>query len=503
MDGDCSLREAIIAANLDQAVDDCPAGNGTDIIDLPAGTYVLTIAGKNENAAHTGDLDLNSDLTIKGAGRAMTIIDADHLDRVLDISGGHTVQISGVGITGGRLTANIGGGILIDNGSTLNLSNSRVTGNGAANGGGGFYVNNSTLTVISSRVDHNITSVDGGGFHINNSTLTLTNSRVDHNEANAGGGMYVTGSILTLANSRIDSNTGNYIGGGIGINDSTMTVTNSHIDGNSGGYSGGGIDASTGTMTLTDSRIYSNTVIGTGGGIFLTLGTMTITNTQISSNISSTNTGGGISTGGILTLVNSTISGNHAASSGGGLDVRIHTAQLFNVTIANNTADSDGDDDGNGGGVYITPTDGLFTATHTIISGNIDNSSSADQHPDCSGLLIGEGYNLIEDTTGCTLGGDTTGTITGTSPNLGPLQDNGGDTLTHALLTGSPAIDAGNPAGCLDQADLSLTTDQRNYIRPADGGSGSARCDMGAYEFNSPGPASPADHVVYLPLVQK
>jgi predicted outer membrane repeat protein len=255
-------------------------------------------------------------------------------------------------------------------------------------------------------------------------------------------------------------------------------------------------------LTLTNSRVYSNTVNGTGGGIFLTLGTMIITNSQISSN-TSTNTGGGISSGGILTLVNSTISGNHAASSGGGIDVRIHTAQLFNVTIANNTTDSDGDDDGNGGGVYITPTDGIFTATHTIISGNIDNSPAADKHPDCSGLLIGEGYNLIEETTGCTLGGDTTGNITGTSPNLGPLQDNGGDMLTHALLAGSPAIDAGNAAGCLDQNGLPLSTDQRGFIRLVDGGSGSAICDIGAYEYDSPGPASPGDYVVYLPLIQK
>jgi CSLREA domain-containing protein len=503
MDGDCSLREAIIAANTDTGVDACLAGSGADIIELPAGAYILAIPGKNENFAEKGDLDLTTDLTIEGAGRTVTIIDANNLDRVLQISAGNTVQISGVGLTGGRLGANFGGGILVESGSTLLLTNSRVNSNDAA-GGGGIYVSDSTLTLTNSRVNGNNSTGEGGGIYVSNSTLTLTNSRVDGNDANsAGGGMLVSSSTLTLTDSRIDGNNGSYTGGGIDVESGTMTLTNSRINDNTAGYSGGGIDAGSGIMTLTNSRVYSNTVNGTGGGIFLTLGTMTITNSQISSN-TSTNTGGGISSGGTLTLVNSTISGNDAVSSGGGLDVRIHPAQLFNVTIANNTADSDGDDDGNGGGVYITPTDGLFTATHTIIGGNVDNSPTVDKHPDCSGLLTSEGYNLIEDTTGCTIDGDTTSNLTSISPNLGLLQDNGGLTLSQALLTGSPAIDAGNPAGCLDQAGLPLTTDQRNFIRPADGnGDTVSVCDMGAYEYNSPGPASPAGSVVYLPLIQK
>jgi CSLREA domain-containing protein len=504
MDGDCSLREAIIAANTDTTVDDCTAGSGTDIIDLPVGTYILAIPGKNENDAQTGDLDFNSDLTINGAGRTLTIIDADHLDRVLDISAGHTVQISGVGITGGRLTANVGGGILVDSSSTLILSNSRVTDNGAANGGGGFYINNSTLILTGSRVDHNVTPTDGGGFHVNNSTLTLTNSRVDHNDGNAGGGMIVSSSTLTLTDSRIDTNTSNYIGGGIGINGSTMTLTNSRINDNTAGYSGGGIDAGSGIMTLTNSRVYSNTVTGSGGGISLSLGTMTIIGSQVSTNTSGF-AGGGISNGGALTLVNSTMSGNKAVATGGGINVVIGTTSLYNVTITNNIADSNADDDGDGGGVYITLTDGTLTATHSIIGGNVDNSPASNQHPDCSGLLTSQGYNLIEDTTGCTIGGDTTGNVTGTSPNLGPLQNNGGQTLTHALLAGSPAIDAGNPAGCLDQAGLSLTTDQRDFARPVDGDSnGSVICDMGAYEYVSLGPpAPPTDYFVYLPFIQK
>jgi hypothetical protein len=109
-------------------------------------------------------------------------------------------------------------------------------------------------------------------------------------------------------------------------------------------------------------------------------------------------------------------------------------------------------------------------------------------------VLTAEGYNLIENTTGCTITGDTTGDVTGASASLGPLQNNGGQTLTHALQAASPAIDAGNPAGCVDQNNAPLTTDQRGYIRPVDGDSNaSAICDMGAFERLSPGAPTPTN----------
>jgi hypothetical protein len=100
--------------------------------------------------------------------------------------------------------------------------------------------------------------------------------------------------------------------------------------------------------------------------------------------------------------------------------------------------------------------------------------------------------------------GDLMGNITGASPNLGPLQNNGGLTFTQALLAGSPAIDAGNPAGCLDQTGLPLTTDPRGFIRPVDGdGNSVSVCDMGAYEDNPPGDSTPMTNWIYLPIIQK
>ncbi len=384
-DGDCSLREAIRAANTDAAVDGCAAGSGADTINLPAGNYVLTLAGAGEDAALTGDLDITEDLTIIGAGATNTGIDANGLDRVFEVwLFVNTVQISGVTIQGG-------------------------------NPGAG---------------------AQGGGIAALSGTLTLTNSRIRNNTGFSGGGISVEASaMLTLTNSRVEGNTADSLGGG------------------------GIYIPSTATALINNSVVSGNTAPNGGNG-------------------------GGILNSGTLTLVNSTFSGNSAAASGGGIH-STGTTSLFNVTIANNTADSNGDNVGDGGGIRLSG--GTVNFRNTIIGDNFDNSSPASQRPDCFGTLTGQGYNLIQNTTGCTIGGSATGNVTGVSPNLGPLQNNGGQTLTHALLAGSPAIDAGNPAGCVNQNGNTLTTDQRGFARPVDGdGNASAICDMGAYELGAP-----------------
>lgn len=103
LDGDCSLREAIRAANNDQVVDFCPAGNGADTIIVPAGTYPFdpALGTRGENAAATGDLDIMEDVTISGAGRVQTIIDAGGNDRVFDVLLNSVVTISDLTVTGG------------------------------------------------------------------------------------------------------------------------------------------------------------------------------------------------------------------------------------------------------------------------------------------------------------------------------------------------------------------------------------------------------------------
>jgi CSLREA domain-containing protein len=115
-DGDCSLREAIQAANTNSQVDACGPGSGADTITIPAGTYTLTIAGTGEDANATGDLDITDSLTINGAGAGTTIIRAhattgSGIDRVFDVIGAISVTISDVTLANGRCTSCNGGGI--------------------------------------------------------------------------------------------------------------------------------------------------------------------------------------------------------------------------------------------------------------------------------------------------------------------------------------------------------------------------------------------------------
>jgi len=200
-----------------------------------------------------------------------------------------------------------------------------------------------------------------------------------------------------------------------------------------------------------------------------------------------TQDGGGIYNTGTMTITNSTISGNGADGTGGGIVASFGTLTLNNVTIANNTADKNADSFGDGGGIRNNSS--LAYMKNILVAGNVDTGGQA---PDCSGTMTSLGHNLIQSTTGCTIT-LTTGDITNAAPLLGSLQANGGPTLTHALLSGSPAIDAGDSATC-------ATADQRGGVRPVDGnGDGNAICDIGAYEFGAMIPSA----WLYLPLVTR
>jgi hypothetical protein len=260
-----------------------------------------------------------------------------------------------------------------------------------------------------------------------------------------------------------------------------MTIATSTISGNTVSNDGGGI-VNEHTLTITDSTISDNTAPISGGGIyntsFVSTSTLTVTNSTISGN-ESNGDGGGIYNSETATFTNSTISGNSADGDGGGI-FNSSTVNLNNATITNNTADTDADELGDGGGVFVSAV-GTLTLGNTIIADNFDHSIFI-RHRDCSGSLFSLGYNLIRKINGCSLNGLNIN-LSRIAPLLGPLQDNGGATLTHALLAGSPAIDAGNPAGCKDADDVPLATDQRGYARPVDGNADTIiACDMGAFE---------------------
>lgn len=450
-DGDCSLREAIRAANLDAAVDACPAGSGADTITLSAGIYTLGIPGVEENAGQTGDLDIGADLTIAGIRADATIIDGNDLDRVIEILQLVNVQISDVTIRNGEIAIPLAGAGIFNFG-TLALNRVVVSGNHALGMGGGIF-NLGTLTLDNSAVTENSTDLDaeadddvwGDGAGIwNNGRATITGSVISGNFASSiyanSGGIFNSGSV-TIAESTINDNSA-YRSGAI-ENAGTLVIAGSTIHGNQAAYTGA--IGNSGTLTIAGSTISGSQAFGdeaedlTGAGaIYNTTGT--------------------------LTMVNSTISGNATNGRGGGIWNEGGRVTLNNLTIANNSS-------GSGGGIANTA---ALSLTNTIVAANIGGSA-----PDCSGTLTSGGYNLVQQLEGCAIAGNTTGNRLGVAPLLGPLMNNGGPTRTHALAPGSPALDAGTRG----QANACAPTDQRGFARPSDGdGNDKASCDIGAFE---------------------
>jgi CSLREA domain-containing protein len=173
-----------------------------------------------------------------------------------------------------------------------------------------------------------------------------------------------------------------------------------------------------------------------------------------------------------LTITNTTISGNHSDDSGAGLFVGDSGAfvRLNGCTIARNA--TQGGTTG-GGGVKVRPAN-TVVVRNTIIADNTDASGIG---PDCAGAIVSEGHDLLENATGCTVSGDTTGNLVGVDPALAPLADYGGPTPTHALFAGSPVIDAGDPGTPGSGGTACAATDQRGIVRPE-----GAACDIGAVE---------------------
>lgn len=323
------------------------------------------------------------------------------------------------------------------------------------------FVTISGLTFTGGNLSGSLCPACGGGILITGTAQpVLQNIAVVNNYADQGGGLYIrAGNQVTLTGSLISNNRGHY-GGGV-INDGHLVIGSSRIASNSATLFPGGI-LNLGTLSLSETTVAGNTAVTAGGGIY-SYGATVIKRSTISGN-SAPQGGGGLynSVGGVVSIANSTISGN-SSTKGAGLYNYAGPVDLNNVTIGYNV------------GTSIENFNGaILNFKNTILI-------------NCVGTLISQGYNLIQDPAGCTVSGDPTGNIIGLYPYLGPLQDNGGSTLTHALLPNSPAIDSGNSAvpGSGDHACEAI--DQRGLLRPMDGrGTGNAVCDIGAYEFKLP-----------------
>ncbi len=402
-----------------------------DIIDISAGTFA-------EN------LTITRSLTLQGASKNSTIIDGSASGTVISIEPSITVSLTKMSII-----------------------------NGSAASGGGVHVDSSLVFFDEVQIANNKATTDFGGGINSNGFIFLTNSEVLTNSAQTfGGGIYNIGNMY-IVSSTIRGNSAVHLmnaagdGGGIAnIDPAFLSVKNSAVNSNLAQFTAGGL-YNTGTLIVESSTVDDNGAqagTGTGGGILNGSGaTLTIKESTISNNRVIADAGG-IRNFGDLSLTNSTLSGNSA--NGTGALQNNGDAVLINNTISNNSG-------------FLSLISGINAASGTVTMTNtiIANQGVGSNCGGLSGTIVSLGYNLDSDNS-CSL--TNVADFPNENPFLGPLQDNGGPTLTHALLTGSPAIDNGRVADC-------TPTDQRGYNRVG-------VCDIGAFEKQLD---------LFLPLVVK
>jgi hypothetical protein len=383
---------------------------------------------------------------------------------------GPTASLAVVNCT---LTGNRGGAI--NSADSTTITNSTIAGN--ANGGVVHSFGNATLT------DCAITG--NGAIGLSNSsasTMTVTNTII--RGSSGTGGLHNSGT-MTVTDSTVADNTSNSYGGGV-VNGGDLTLVRTTISGNRANLDsslrnlGGGGIFNRGRLTVIDSTVADNAAVK-GGGIFnnsggIYLGALTITGSTLSGNSADglpDSSGGAVwsDAGAMVAATNDTFYGNRAASRGGAIALLGGSLHLTNLTIDANQAD------GEGGGVYVAPAAGpAAVLNNTIVALNRAGPDGA-VPSDLDGTVNAEAShnNLVGDGTGSNLVDGANGNLVGgpdnpLDPGLGPLQDNGGPTLTQALLSGSPA------AGAADD-DLAPATDQRGLPR-----FGHGHADIGAYE---------------------
>jgi hypothetical protein len=422
---DCS-NSATPCATIQHAIEQATAG---DTIQVAAGTYQEHVT-------------VNKDVTIRGAGASSTIVDGTDSGRVFQINSGVTVTLDKLKITRGRVNTagppfynNLGGGI--SNLGTLTLTNSTVSNNISADGGSGI-VNYASLTIINSTISDNTLDsgcrdcfhLGGGIFSFDYGSLSISNSTISNNQAVIGGGIWGGGS-MTISHSTLSNNHAYGEGGAIFFIPDTLFVINSTLSGNISETGAGAIDTDRGSNVLVVNSTLSN---HQGGTVISNRQLAKLINCTLSNNFTQFVLGnGGYSipvTGAVLEVSNSTI----LQSVPNTLVIRNYAANT--VRIKNSIVS------GSSLGCF---NEGTFTASGT----NFDTDGS------CSGFTH----------------------VTSDDLNLGPLQNNGGPTETHALGPGSVAIDA--VTDCTDLGGSTLTQDQRGVLRPQPMG---ADCDAGAYE---------------------
>lgn len=439
----------------------------TDLTTLPAACLNIINTGNSYGIIRTARLaafwvDTTADTTDVNPGDEICADSTGHCSlraAIMEsnaLSGARTIVLP----SGTYLLSIIGAGE--DLGATGDLDITRnVTINGAAAAttiidGGGidrvFDVGIGGVAVINSVTirngDADATGVDGGGIY-NKGTLTISNSIVTNNAGRGGGGIANSSGSVTINKSTVTNSSAYYYGSGVWTDGGSLKITDSTVSGNSGrGYRNGAVVSTGGTSTLTNTTISGNTSQGQGAGGFLNwAGTLTMVNSTVSGNIGNGYGGGVVNIySGTALLVNDTVVGNNdiqvTPAPAGGIYADSGSVSLKNTIVAKNTV----------GGV--TPADCLNSVPMTSLGNNIAGDNT------CNLLGVGDRNN--------------------TNPLLASLANNGGPTMTHALLSGSSAYDAVPLASCTGPTGTALTTDQRGSVRPQ-----GAACDAGSFEASA------------------
>ncbi len=453
--GSLTITDSVFDANSAAAAAGGVSFEGSGTLTVTNSTFTGNVAGQGIGGAIASDIDGAVTLTnctfssnfagslggaIEANGPSVFTLDGCTFDENLAGTGGAFFYQGGVGpssvtVTNTKARSNFGtstgGGFL--EAQTIRVSGSEFSDNVSLTGsGGGLHLMASTEASVEATALRRNTVGDGLGGGLgaaSGGAVTLTDVEASDNAGGMGGGVYVIAASAVLARVRLLRNeaTGTSgTGGGAALFGAT-TVGDSTVDGNIAVVAGGLYLAGP-TSDVTSSTVSGNRAVGFGGGAFLA-GTATVTNV--------------------------TFSGNAAVAFGGGVYVE-GTVTMRNVTLADNTAPM---------GSAVRQEVGVVTLASSIVTGAAGNH--------CFGVTSG-GFNLDSDgTCGLTGANDRSGI----DPQLGPLADNGGPTLTYLPAATSPAVDAADPSGC-------PATDQRGQTRPTDGnGDGTAVCDIGAVEF--------------------
>ncbi len=436
----------------------------------------------------------------------LAITNSTFSDNFSKVSGGAVMVVrGGLSISSSTFVRNLivretggggnGGAVAIRGGTLLSVANSDFT-NNLATEGGAISTFNTNSSITGSTFTGNETDGSGGGaIYAEASELTIAECEFSSNFAMVSGGAvefiahYFDGYELTLydvdltiTDSTFTQNEGYLRGGAVYLtNAAGLTVDSSSFDGNlaaarisgdSAGY-GGAIylnevveDVAT-LVSISDSSFYRNQSDG-GSAIYDRAGSrITIEASTFADNIGDYGPAG-IQTDGNLNIVNSTFSGNTGDCSSftdGACGIAIHSSRsagIIYTTIVNNS--------GPESGAAVLSQGGVVKINGSIIANNIGG--------DCGSS---EGGSLGSSSAGLDSDGSCLAPITD-DPLVDPLADNGGPTQTHALQSGSPAIDAG-PPGC-------VARDQRGVLRPYPSG---GNCDLGAYEVSLPMVDLPSD----------